>query len=131
MRVAVKKLGGIDSLDVSLNRGMAFVRFKPDNRITVEQLREAVRANGFTPKSAEVRIQGRVIEADGKLALALPPEDEVYPLVDHEEASGASQRLRAAALGQVVVIDGTVPETTRRDASTTVIRVRAFAVTHP
>lgn len=43
--LAVKKLDGVDSVAVSLNEGLAIVRFRPVNRISLEEVREVIRAN--------------------------------------------------------------------------------------
>ncbi len=128
MRVAVKKIEGVDSIEVSLNRGVATISLAPDNRVTIEQVREAIRSNGFTPKAAEVRMRGRVIEQNGKLALSVAGQNRVYLLIDDAEAAGVAARIRGDALGKVVVLDGTVAETTRRDGPIESIRVRNFAI---
>ena len=129
MRVATKKLEGVDSVEVSLNEGFARVTFKADNRVTIEQVRQAIRVNGFTPKAADVRIAGRIIEEHGKLILAVPGQDRPFTLVEHPEAPGALQRLKSAGLGKPVIIEGTTPETPKRDAPDVTIKVRRFILT--
>ena len=126
MRVALTKIAGVESAEVSLNQGVAIVRFRPDNRVTVEQVREVVRSNGFTPKAADVRVRGRVIDQDGALALSVPGQNSVYRLLDHPDTAAAIPRVRAS-VGKTVVIEGTVPEMPRRDDPIEVLRVRGIA----
>lgn len=128
MRVAVKKLDGVDSVAVSLNEGLAVVRLRPENRLTLEQVRTAIRANGFTPKGAEIRVRGRVIEENGSLALELPGQGLRYLLVDHPERAGLSAALKSAGLGKLVLIEGTVPEQVKRGEAVETLQIRTFSV---
>jgi copper chaperone CopZ len=129
VRVAVKKIEGVDSVTVSLNQGLATMTFKPDNRVAVEQVRNAIRQNGFSPKGADVRVQGRVVERDGGLALETLPGTRGYALVDHPEANDVVSSLRRTALGRMVVLNGVVPETaTRGGEATDTIQVRRFEI---
>jgi len=112
VRVAVKKIDGIDSVQVSLNRGVVVIRLKPENRVTLEQLREAIRRNGFTPKEADVRARGTVVQDSGHLALALPGIGAAFRLTVDSQAPatiGELERVR----GQVVTLEGRVRETAR------------------
>lgn len=58
MRVAVQRLDGVESVKVSLNDGVAEIRLAPDNSVTLARVREIIRSNGFSPKAAEVVVQG-------------------------------------------------------------------------
>ncbi|MGH7477006.1 MAG: heavy-metal-associated domain-containing protein [Longimicrobiales bacterium] len=109
VRVAVQKLPGVDTVAVSLNEGVASVRFAAEHRISIEQVREIIRSNGFTPKEAVVRIAGSVSERDGQAALRLPGRKEPYLLY---RAAGAAPPV-LPPLGARVVIAGRVPETPR------------------
>ncbi len=72
MRVAVEKLPGVDAVRVSLNEGYADITFAESNAVTVTQVRDAIRRNGFTPREARVRIRGRIAPGEGGLALDAP-----------------------------------------------------------
>ncbi|MEX2152543.1 MAG: cation transporter [Gemmatimonadaceae bacterium] len=126
VRVALRKIEGVESADVSLKQGVATVRFKPDNRIAVDQIRDVVRSNGFTPKAAEVRIRGSVIEEKGELLLAVPGRDQVYHLGRDPNAPAAIERLRQVA-GREVIIEGTAPEAAKGQARVEPIRVRSVS----
>ena len=46
-------------MEVSLEKGLAKVAMKPDNKVTLTQLQNVVKKNGFAPKSAHVKLNGR------------------------------------------------------------------------
>ena len=60
VRGALKKFSGVESVDVSLNKGLATVKLKPGNTVTPEEFWETVRKNGFTPKETTVVVRGEV-----------------------------------------------------------------------
>ncbi len=65
------KLAGIESAEVSLTTATADIRLKPDNRITVAQLREVLKKNGYPTRDAQVSARGKIVERDGRRALDL------------------------------------------------------------
>lgn len=124
MRVALRRIDGVASAEVSLNSGVAVVRFKPENRVAVEQIRDVVRSNGFTPKAADVRVRGRVVEEQGELMLVLPGENQRYRLAADPQVPGATDFVRESA-GRTVLIEGTVPEEGKGQARVESIQVRS------
>ncbi len=66
----MEKLPGVESATVKLNEGRAVLQLKPDNRVTIAQVRERVRQNGFTPRAAVV---AAIAEAMVEPVLAAPP----------------------------------------------------------
>ena len=110
MRVAVQKLGGVEAVEVSLNQGLATVRFRPNNRVTIEQVRAAIRKNGFTPKAAQVRVAGALTAHQGQPALALPETGALYLLREGSRGAAQLAELRRLAPGTRVTIEGQVPE---------------------
>jgi hypothetical protein len=65
------KLPGVESADVSLDKASADIRLKEGNRITLPQLRELLRKNGYPTRDAQVEARGRLVEANGKLIFDL------------------------------------------------------------
>ena len=65
------KLPGIESADVSLTTATADIRLKPDNRITLPQLREVLKKNGYPTRDAQVTGRGKVVNRDGTRVLDL------------------------------------------------------------
>jgi len=57
----LRKLSDVRSVRVSLNEGKAVVALAPGSRTTIEQIREVIRHNGFTPREARAVLIGRVI----------------------------------------------------------------------
>jgi len=128
--VAIKKVKGVESVNVSLNKGEAEIRFKPGNEVTVEQIRQIVLDNGFTPKDSDVEVAGTLIERSGKPALAVPGPDLVYRLVDHRQGKGKVEELWKKAREKEIVVKGHLPQTTTkgRAEEPRVLEVKDFAV---
>jgi len=115
VRVAVQKIDGVVGVDVSLEEGVAIIRFRSDGRATVAQVRRAIRDNGFTPKEAQVRIRGQVVEQAGKLVLAVPGRPRPYPLLGGTDDATSTERL-GQALDVPVEVVGRVSERSEEDA---------------
>ena len=63
--VALKKVAGVETVEVSLNKGLATVKLKPDNTVSVPQLWELIHKNGYTPKSTAVSVRGDLAGVTG------------------------------------------------------------------
>jgi copper chaperone CopZ len=96
VRVAVRKLEGVESVDVSLERGAATIALRPGNRITLPQLRQIIKNNGFTAKDATVTVIGTVVERGGKPALSVTGTDVVWLMAGSNAAyADAMQHVKA------------------------------------
>ena len=102
VRVALLKFSGVDSVDVSLNKGLATVKLKPGNSIRPSQFWEAIRKNGNTPKITEVTVRGEV--QNGGSQLKVSGSGEVFPL----KAAQPLQQQLNGSVGKTVTIDGTL-----------------------
>lgn len=71
MSVALKKLDGVESVDVSLEKASADIRLRADNHLTLERIREVIRKNGYPTKDADVTARGKVVEQGGKAVFDL------------------------------------------------------------
>ncbi len=71
MSVALKKVDGVESVDVSLEKASADIRLKQGNAITLPQLRRIIRQAGYPTKDAQVDARGTIVERNGKPALDL------------------------------------------------------------
>jgi copper chaperone CopZ len=69
--VAIKKLDGVESVDVSLEKATADIHLKPGNAITLPQLRRIIRQSGYPTKDAHVDARGTFVDRNGKPALDL------------------------------------------------------------
>jgi hypothetical protein len=65
----MKRLDGAESVDVSLQRASAAIRLRQGNQVRLEQLRDVIKANGFTPKDISVVAIGRARSMSGRLVL--------------------------------------------------------------
>ena len=68
VRVAVQKVDGVESVELSLERAQADIRLKPGNRVPLDRFRQIVKGNGFEPREASVAAIGNVREIDSKLS---------------------------------------------------------------
>ena len=92
MSVAIKKLDGVESIDVSLEKSSADIKLKAGNTITLAQIRRIIRSNGYPSKDAQIDAKGMFVERDGKpvfdllngstLDLAEKPKDAPAEAVD-------------------------------------------------
>ena len=57
MSVAIKKLDGVASVEVSLDKANADIRFNADNKITLPQLRQIIKKNGYPTRDAQIVAQ--------------------------------------------------------------------------
>jgi len=69
--VAIKKLDGVESVEVSLEKATADIRLKSGNTITLPQLRRLIRQAGYPTKDAHVEARGTFVERSGKPTLDL------------------------------------------------------------
>ena len=89
MRVATLKIDGVETVTVSLQRAVADIKLREGNRVTIDQILQMVRNNGFTPKEANVTAVGTPVERGGAPAFAVSGIDEVL-LVDLKRSSAAA-----------------------------------------
>lgn len=80
MRVAVGRLEGVAEVSVSLNEGLARVAFEPVNEVTLEQLRRAIRDQGFSPREAVLTLTADIERRDGEMVAVLPGSRAAFTL---------------------------------------------------
>ena len=129
MRVALLRLGGLERVTVSFGNGVAEVKLKPGNTVTIEQIRNAIRARGFQPRGAEVRAVGSVADRNGIRVLAVSGLGVAYPLVEDPKAKRALRDLLSLGEDREVVVTGFLGA----DAESGVpsLQVRGFSVIGP
>jgi copper chaperone CopZ len=107
--VSLKSVSGVDSVDVSLAKGLAAVKMKPGNTATLKQLQTAITKNGFTMKESEVTAAGTVVVDPGKVQLKVSGSDEMLDLIPDGQVTPIATSLN----GKSVLVDGVVPETAK------------------
>jgi copper chaperone CopZ len=106
VRVSLKSVAGVDSVEVSLEKGLAVVKLKPGNTVTLKQLNDAIAKNGFTMKDSTATVAGSIVIADGKATLLVSGSNERLQLAPQ---FGAPQDV-TSMVGKRVVVDGRIPE---------------------
>jgi copper chaperone CopZ len=102
VRVAVQKLDGVESVDVSLQRAVADIRLRRGNAVTLDRLRDIVKNNGFTPRDATVSAVGRLVDRGGKPAIEIAPNQALLLTADSKQPAAyttATERLRSPQSG--------------------------------
>ena len=56
----LKKLDGLEKVQVSLNDGKAYVSLAAENELTLRKIQEEVKQNGFSARNAEVTLKGEL-----------------------------------------------------------------------
>jgi hypothetical protein len=78
----MKKVSAVAQVRVSLNEGLTVVDLKPGNSLTLANLRQIIKHNGFVSKEATVVARGTVVDqgtfvvsgTDERLTLSAAPE---------------------------------------------------------
>jgi hypothetical protein len=77
----MKKVAGVSQVRVSLKDGLTILDLKPGNALTLMELRQIIRNNGFVPKEATVSARGSandttfvVSGTNERLALSAPAQ---------------------------------------------------------
>ena len=103
--MALKKVAGVESVEVSLNKGLATVKLKPGNTVSVPQLWELIHKNGYTPKATAVSVRGDLANVNGRLQLKVSGTKDILPLAA-DPKNPAAYNEAAKKLGQTVIIQG-------------------------
>jgi copper chaperone CopZ len=103
--VALKKVPGVESVEVSLNKGLATVKLKPGNTVAVPQFWQLLHEKGYTPKATAVVVRGELGDVQGRVALKVTGTEEVLMLAADPKNPGAFDEA-SKKLGQSVVVQG-------------------------
>ena len=103
--VALKKVAGVESVEVSLNKGLATVKLKPGNTVSVRQLWELIHKNGYTPKTTAVLVRGEVANVNGTLQLKVSRTKDTLPLAADAKNTAAFGDA-SKKIGQTVMLQG-------------------------
>lgn len=112
---------GVQSVQVSLEKGLANVKLKPGNAVTLKQLHDAIAKNGFTMKQSHVIASGKVVAENGGMKFQISGSNDVVALVP--EAGVAPPAMSGAA---ALVVDGTIPEAAK-DRVPDTVRYRSLS----
>jgi len=76
----LKKIKGVDAASFRTQDSVAVVGFKAGNSTTLDQIRDAVKGVGYTPKSAKLTARGQAREDGGKWILQVTGSGAEYVL---------------------------------------------------
>lgn len=114
--VALKNVAGVDSVEVSLNKGLATVKLKPGNTISVSQLWDLIHKKGYTPKATATTVRGELASVNGSLQLKVSGTKDTLPLA-RDPMNGAAYGDASKKLGQTVIVQGVMVPTKDLKAS--------------
>ena len=100
----LKGLSGVEDVTVSLNDGYAEVLLSENSEATLADIRQVIRQNGFSPKDADVRVSGTVVQSnEGQLLLRTGVETFVLNAQQETVLAQLSEKDSA------VTVTGSVP----------------------
>ena len=85
----MQKVTGVATVKVSLNDGLTILDLKPENTVTLANLRQVIRNNGFVTKEVEVTARGSFQTISGR---------EVFVVDGSKERLEASPQLKITPL---------------------------------
>ncbi len=103
--VALKKVPGVESVAVSLNKGLATVKLKPGNTVSVPQFWQLLHEKGYTPKTTTVTVRGEPAEMQGHLQLRVTGTKDTIVLAPDPKNPGPYSEV-SKKLGQGVTVEG-------------------------
>lgn len=108
--VALRKVQGVDSVEVSLNKGLATVKLKPGNTVSIPQLWQLLHDKGYTPKATTVSVRGELAETQGHPVLKVTGTKDTLMLAADPKNSApyseASEKSRQSVTVEGVMVPG-------------------------
>ena len=92
VNVALTKVVGIDTVEVSLTRALATVKLKPGNSVSLAQLVRLVREKGYTIPTASIAVSGLPARNSDRWVLRIPTSGERMELAADPQLSSALAR---------------------------------------
>ena len=129
MRVALGKVEGVQSVDVTLKRGVAHITLKDGNAVTLSQLRKTIKDAGYTSQAATITAAGQVRLEQERLLLDVTGTGATLVITKDQAATAAFDALRASAAGRAplrVELSGTVPPAAHDSKAPDTLALRTF-----
>jgi hypothetical protein len=83
----MQKITGVTSVKVSLNDGLTILELAPNNEVTLAQLRQVIRNNGFVTNESLIVARGALTNS-GAAAFEVRGSKERFTLQAAREAAG-------------------------------------------
>jgi copper chaperone CopZ len=103
--VAVKKVNGVQDVNVSLNEGKASINFTPTSTGKYSDVRTFIEKNGFVVREAQVRVRGKLQQSASGLQFIVSGSGETFEILPN---SSLMQTLEQN-VNRELVLEGTVP----------------------
>lgn len=81
----LKKMEGLQNVRVSLNDGKAYLELSENNILSLRQIQDEVKKNGFSAKNAEVVIEGKLINKNGGFELETGTETYIIDTASSDD----------------------------------------------
>jgi hypothetical protein len=117
---ALKKLKGVDKVEVKLNAGLAIVYLKSGNKVSLQDMKKVILDHGFTPGDALVKFTGTVNSENGKTWIEVSDANEVLNLTEAAATSVSTQ------VGKTVTLQGKVTSPDKKSKSLEVTELRGI-----
>ena len=104
------KVQGVESVHVSLKEASTTIELRAGNVVTLDQVRDIIKKNGFKPGAAQVRATGTLVDVSGRLRIDLAPAKVILSVASEKDAAAEEARKLLAAGDRVVEVAGTVSE---------------------
>jgi copper chaperone CopZ len=113
--VAIKKIDGVKSVEVSLNQGLARVYLKSNNNVTMNAIRRAIETRGFTPREAKIKVMGKIVKTDGEREFQVTGTKDKFKI----QCSGnkESHEIRIQ-MNESTLIEGLIPSQDKTSSNT-------------
>ena len=120
----MQKVEGVKSVNVSLNEGLTTLELDPENRVTLANLRQIIRNNGFVTNESRVVARGTVTSSGSGLSLEVRGAKEKLTLTAPANTTALDQLRSRLKSGSVdVVITGVAGTRDPKAMTLTVERV--------
>ena len=86
---AFKKMRGVDKVETSMEKGSVLLDLARPNRVSIEQVWDAIKRVGFTPGETKVTVRGTVKVDAGKTSIELAETGKVFEIDGHAEPGEA------------------------------------------
>lgn len=124
MRVAVEKIKGVESVEVTLKRGVAYIRLTEGNTATLARIRQVVKDAGYVSRDATVTVSGTVESRGSQKAFRVAGTGETFVLAADSAAPTALEAATQAAPGARLELTGTVPPPDSKAKGVDMLRVQ-------
>ena len=72
----MQKVAGVATVKVSLSEGLTILDMKPGNTVTLANLRQVIRNNGFVTKEVELTARGKLETQNGQQTFVVSGTNE-------------------------------------------------------